>query len=149
MMSKNIIYPVWTLMVLGLMLTPAWAAAPGDLNPENALALSSQSRMLAGGSTAADMLRDPFVLAKSGGGGGGSGDGQGGNSDSNGGDALDGRGPKGGQQSNQQQQLQQHLQIQHQHRHQHQYQEQHDEQHDQQQHHQHQHHNQYRYGQTP
>ena len=98
-MSKKIIYLLFPLMVLGLMLAPALAATPDHLNLENPLALSSQSCAVDGCPAANDMLRDPFILAKGpGGGGGNSGSsGGGGNSGSNSdGDCCD-NGPRGGQ----------------------------------------------------
>ena len=112
MISKKIAYLVWPLMALALMLAPAWAATPDDLNPENPLALSSRSRGVDGSSTPAGTLNDPFMLARGGNGGGpggggggpgggdcdadaggGPGGGGGGNSD---GDCCD-NGPQGGQ----------------------------------------------------
>jgi hypothetical protein len=74
-MSTKIFYLVFPLMLLGLMIAPALAAIPDYVNFENALALSSQSRSFAGCPRAADMLRDPFILARGGGGNGGGGGG--------------------------------------------------------------------------
>jgi len=116
MMSKKIIYLLFSMMVLGLMALPALAATPDHLNLENPLALTAQSRAVDGCPAAKDMLRDPFILAKgpgggggnsgssggggnsgSGGGGGNSGSGGGGKSGSNSdGDCCD-NGPRGGQ----------------------------------------------------
>jgi hypothetical protein len=114
MMSKKTVYLLFPLMVLGLIAAPAPAATPDHLNLENPIALNSQSGAVDGCPAAADMLSDPFILAKGPGGGGsdngsggsggsgisggvdgasGGGSGQGGNSD---GDCCD-NGPQGGQ----------------------------------------------------
>jgi hypothetical protein len=94
MMSKKIVYLLFPMVVLGLTAAPAPAVTPDHLNLENPIALNSQSRAVDGCPAAADMLRDPFILAKGpggggsdngGGGSGGSGVSDGGNSGGNGG----------------------------------------------------------------
>jgi hypothetical protein len=77
-MSKKTFYPMLFGMVLGLMLTTAWAAMPDDLNLERQFEMDSQSRAVTGCSMPADMLTDPFIVAMGGGGGGGGAGGAGG-----------------------------------------------------------------------
>jgi hypothetical protein len=166
MKSTKIFYLLFPLMVFGLMIAPA-AATANYLNLEKSPALSSQSRDFAVCLVATDMPRDPFIIARGPGGGGGSGGsgggngGQGGNGDGNGGQGGngDGNGGQGGNGGNgdgnggqggnggssQNQGLQQ--QVQHQHQHQHHYQ--HEKQQEPEQQNAQQHQNQYRYRQTP
>jgi hypothetical protein len=72
-MSKKTIYPILPVMVLGLMLTTAWAAMPNDLNLEKQFEMGSQTREINSCSKPADILTDPFIIAKGGGGGAGGG----------------------------------------------------------------------------
>jgi hypothetical protein len=88
MMSKRTIYLMLPVIVLGLMLTSAWAAMPNDLNLEKQFEMGSQSRAITSCSKTADMLADLFILARGGAGGGGAG---------GGGGAAGGHGGYGGQ----------------------------------------------------
>jgi hypothetical protein len=95
MMLKKTIYPMLPVMVLGLMLTTAWATMPNDLNLERQFEMGSQSWVVADCSRGADMMTDLFILAK---GGGGCGGGGGGSAGSSGAGVAGGHGGHGGHQ---------------------------------------------------
>lgn len=93
-------YVLFTLMLLNLMLTPAWATMPGDWNPVDPAAVSSQNNAVADRDVSFEHHKDPCLLARGGPGGGpGGGAGVGGNGSGHGngnpGGGVAGQGPDG------------------------------------------------------
>ena len=99
MMSKRIAKFLLLLLMLGLVVSPAWALTSGDWDSAGLPSQSLVKHKITGSSLLDSVPKNQFVIAKGGGGAGGNGGGTGGSSggDSGSNGDCDGSGLQGGQ----------------------------------------------------
>ncbi len=99
MMSKRFAKFLFLLLMLSLVVSPAWALTSGDWDSVGLPSPSLGKHEITGSSVLDNVLKNQFVIAQSGGGAGGNGGGAGGSSggDSGSNGDCDGSGLQGGQ----------------------------------------------------